>query len=488
MNRKNIVKAVLLVTLYIVFNFLIGCGGGGGGGGSNSTDDGGSPPPAFATNVSQGQIEGFGSVFVNGVEWETDSVEIEIEGSPGFSESDLQIGMLVKVEGNLDASGTSGTATTINYDDNLEGPISSITPSSTGSVKTLLVMGQTVIVENGVTFFDDSPPYSFAAMAVGDVIEVSGSANFDGSIQATFIEKKADDLAAFLAADDLEIQGVVAGLADNTFQINALTIDFSTATVRDGTLANGVLVEVKGNALAGNTLTATDVEVKPAGLGVDDVDEAQVEGFVTNLNTAAQTFEVNGQLVDYSTAAFIGGTEAELLDGTKVEAEGPIVAGELQAEKVEFEESIEFEANAVTVNAGIGTLTLEDLAGITVVVDDALTEFEPAGSSLSNIVIGDEVKIRAREGSGGAIVAIELEILDQPSDRAIIQGPVDSFVSGGDVTILGVAVDTTTIDEDDFKDNDTVIGRAAFFNRLAVGDLVKARFRSDAWDQIEFED
>jgi hypothetical protein len=103
-------------------------------------------------------------------------------------------------------------------------------------------------------------------------------------------------------------------------------------------------------------------------------------------------------------------------------------------------------------------------------------------------VIGDEVKIRAREGSGGAIVAIELEILDQPSDRAIIQGPVDSFVSGGDVTILGVAVDTTTIDDDDFKDDDTVIGRAAFFNRLAVGDLVKARFRSDAWDQIEFED
>ena len=490
MNRKNIVKVIFFVTIFIVFNFLVGCGGGGGGGGggSDSTDDGGSNPPASATNVSQGQIEGFGSVFVNGVEWETDSVEIEIEGSPGFSESDLQIGMLVKVEGNLDTSGTTGTAATISFDDNLEGPISSITPSSTGSVKTLLVMGQTVIVENGVTFFDDTPPYSFAAMAVGDVIEVSGSTNFDGSIQATFIEKKADDLATFLATDDLEIQGIVAGLAGNTFQINALTIDFSTATVRDGTLANGVLVEVKGNALAGNTLTATDVEVKPAGLGVVDIDEAEVEGFVTNLNTTTQTFEVNGQLVNYATAEFIGGPGIDLLNGTKVEAEGPIVSGVLQAEKVEFKENIEFEANAATVNAGIGTLTLEDLAGITVVVDDALTEFEPAGSTLSNIVIGDEVKIRAREGSGGTIVAIELEILDQPSDRTIIQGPVESFVPLGDVMILGVAVDTTTIDDDDFKDDDTVIGRSEFFNRLAVGDLVKARFRSIAWDQIEFED
>ena len=121
---------------------------------------------------------------------------------------DLRIGMVVKVEGDLDVSGTTGTAATISFDDNLEGPISSITDSSTGTVKTLLVMGQTVIVENGVTTFDDTPPYSFAAMAVGDVIEVSGPTNADGSVQATFIEKKADDLATFLATDDLEIQGV----------------------------------------------------------------------------------------------------------------------------------------------------------------------------------------------------------------------------------------------------------------------------------------
>ena len=491
METKNniIIRFVFCFAILIGFSLMVGCGGGGGGG-SDSTDGGGSNPPASATNVSQGQIEGFGSVFVNGVEWETDSVEIEIEGSPGFSESDLQIGMLVKVEGNLDASGTTGTATTISFDDNLEGPISSITSSSTGSVKTLLVMGQTVIVVNGVTFFDNNDPtFTFTTMAVGDVVEVSGSTNFDGSVQATFIEKKADNLTDFInAGNELEVKGVVSGLTATTFLINALTVDYSNVTPRDGTLANGVAVEVKGTDLVGNNLTATDVEVKPAGLGVDDIDEAQVEGFVTNLNTAAQTFEVNGQLVDYSTAAFIGGPETELLDGTKVEAEGPIVAGVLQAEKVKFEESIKFEANAATVNAGTGRLTLEDLAGITVVVDDALTEFEPAGSDLNDIVIGNEVKVRARKSSGGDIAAIELEILDAPSDRAIIQGPVDSFVSGGDVTILGVVVDTTTINDDDFKDDDIVIGRNAFFNRLAVGDLVKARFRSGAWDQIEFED
>ena len=488
MKAKNniIIRVLFCFTILIGLSFMVGCGGGGGG--SSDGTGGGTTTPAAATNVSQGPIEGFGSVFVNGVEWETDSVEIEIEGSPGFSESDLRVGMLVKLQGNLDAGGTTGTATSISFDDNLEGPISSITVSSTGSVKTLLVMGQTVIVEDGVTVFDDTPPYSFAAMAVGDVIEVSGPTNFDNSTQATFIEKKADDLATFLLTDDLEIQGIVSALTATTFQINGLIIEYSGATVRDGTLANGVLVEVKGSALAGNTLTATDVEIKPAGLGVNNVDEAEVEGFVTDLDTAAQTFKVNGQLVNYATAEFIGGPEADLLNGTKVEAEGPIAAGVLQAEKVKFKETIEFEANAATVNVGAGTLTLADLPGITVVADNVLTEFEPAGSTLGDIVIGEEVKIRAREGSGGDIVAIELELKGSASDRSIIQGPVDSFVSGGDVTILGVVVDTTTINDDDFKDNDTIIGRTAFFNRLAVGDLVKARFRAGDWDEIEFED
>ena len=488
-NIKFIIRTILGFAIFIGLIFTVGCGGGGGGG--SDAPGGGGAATASTTGVSQGPIEGVGSVFVNGVEWETDNVVIEIEGNSGFSESDLHEGMLVKVQGSLDAGGTSGTASSISFDDDLEGPISSITPSSSGSVKTLLVLGQTVIVEDGVTFFDNNDPtFTFATMAVGDVVEVSGLTNFDGSIQATFIEKKADSLAAFLATDDLEILGIVSGLSGNTFQINDLTVNFSGVIPRNGVLANGVLVEVKGNNLSGNVLTATDVEVKPQGLGVENIGNAEVEGFVNELDTTARTFRVNGQLVDYSAALFLGGTEADLLNGTKVEAQGPIVGGLLLAQKVEFRESIRFEANVAAVNPGDGTLTLEDLAGITVTVDDMLTEFEPEGSDLNDIVIGNEVKIRARAGSGGTIVAIEFEILDEPSDRAIIQGPVTSFVSGGDVTILGVVVvNTTTIDNDDFEDNnDVIIGRTEFFNRLAVGDLVKARFRDGAWDQIEFED
>jgi len=483
MNKRFFLLSIVAVMFLLM---TVSCGGGGASGGG-----------VGGTGISAGQIQAFGSIFVNGVEWETESAEFEIEGSGGFSESDLQHGMLIQVEGTLDDSSTTGTADLVKFDDNLEGPITSITPSSTGLVKTLVVMGQIVIVEDGVTFFDNNDPtFTFATMAVGDVVEVSGSTNFDDSIRATFIEKKADDLATFLATDDLEVKGIVANLiVPDQFTINGLTVIYTGITPRNvpaGGFVDGLLVEVKGDAfdVATNTLTATDVEVKVAGLGADDIDKAEVEGFVTNLDTVAQTFKVNGQLVDYSAATFFGGTEAELLNGTKVEAEGPIVGGILQAEKVDFKAAFKFEANADTVNVGAGTLILDGLSGLTVLVDDALTEIEPAGSTLDDIVLGDELKIRAREGSGGTIVAIELEILDNPSDRAIIQGTVDSFVPLGDVTIIGVVVDTTTIQDDDFKDDDVSIGRTTFFNRLEVGDLVKARFDLSTvnWDQIEFED
>jgi hypothetical protein len=484
-------KLRLYIQTFLAVAFLIlatSCGGGGGGSSSGGGGIGGSG----VTGASEGTVEGFGSIFVNGVEFETSEAEFEIEGEDGL-EDDLREGMVVKVEGSFDDNGVDGSADKVTYDDDLEGPISGFAETTPGLVKTLTIMAQTVIVQNGVTRFDNNDPGfdefdDLGPGNVGNVVEVSGFVNFDGSIRATYLERKA---LAPAPGDIFEIKGTVANLNAvlSTFEINGLTIDFSGATVRGGVLANGVPVEVKGDTLVGDTLEATEVEIRRAGLGLDDADKAEVEGFVSNLNPGAQTFEVNGQLVDYSTASFVGGTESELADGTKVEAEGPISGGVLQAVKIEFKESVRFEANALTVNAGAGTLTLENLPGITVQVD-GLTEFDNV-ADLSGISPGNELKIRGRRANATSttVIASEIELVDtNPGDRTIIQGPVDSFVALSSVTIIGVEVDTSTIANEDFRDDDESIGRAAFFNTLEVGDLVKARFRDPAWDQIEFED
>jgi hypothetical protein len=480
---------------------VVSCGGGGGGSGSGG-GTGGLPGGAVETGVSAGEIEGFGSIIVNGIEFETSGTEVEFEDeapfqcSPSLSDDcGLKKGMLVAMDSSFDDNGTTGSAFRIRFEDNLEGPISAVTETTPGFVKTLTVMAQSVIVENGVTQFDNSDPgfdnfNDVGPGNVNNVVEVSGFVNADGSLRASFIERKS---LAPVPGDQFEIKGVVSNVnnALSTFQMNGLTIDFTGVVPRNGTLANGVNVEVKGDSLAGNTLNAADVEIKPTGLGVDNVAKARVEGFIANLNTGAKTFAINGQSVNYAAAAFFNGTEADLSNGTKVETEGPISGGVLQAVKVEFKDSVRFEAHADAVNAGAGNLTLEGLPGITVQTDD-FTQFDGV-ANLGGINSGDNLRIRGRRFSptSTTVIAAEIELKSTTSDdRTIIRGPVDSFVANTSVTIIGVVVNTTTIQNDDFKDNDVIIGEAAFFNQLNVGDLVKARLDlpSGNWNEIDFGD
>ena len=66
--------------------------------------------------TSSGTITGFGSVYVNGVKFETSSSTFTIDDNPGIEDL-LAVGMRVTVKGTLNADGVSGTATSVSYDD-----------------------------------------------------------------------------------------------------------------------------------------------------------------------------------------------------------------------------------------------------------------------------------------------------------------------------------------------------------------------------------
>ena len=53
------------------------------------------------SSTTVGTITGFGSVFINGVEYETDSSEISTDDNDNASESDLQVGMIVSLTGSV---------------------------------------------------------------------------------------------------------------------------------------------------------------------------------------------------------------------------------------------------------------------------------------------------------------------------------------------------------------------------------------------------
>jgi hypothetical protein len=50
----------------------------------------------------------------------------------------------------------------------------------------------------------------------------------------------------------LKSKGTLENLAGKTFQINHLNVDFAGVTNRNGTLANGIPAEVKGDNLVGS--------------------------------------------------------------------------------------------------------------------------------------------------------------------------------------------------------------------------------------------
>lgn len=415
------------------------------------------------TGVSQGPITGFGSIFVNGVEFDTAGATILRDGV-AIGESELRIGMVVTVEGSID--GSRGTATTVNYAKDLDGPI-----GAKPTANTLVVLGQTVVIDNLTRLHVDGIGAPTADdLLLNDHVEVSGFATADGRIRATYIEKKA-------AGAELELKGTISAVSGSTLSVGALQVDTVNATLigfGGRAPAVGDYVEVQGASLVGTTLFATTVELHSRDLGTTEADRAEVAGLVTRV-TSATDFVVNGQRVQTGAATtYSGGVAADVRLGVQLEVEGRLANGVLVASEVTFKDALELEGNVAAVNPLSGALTITGLPGITVVVDEALTDIDGA-AGVGAITVGDHVKVRGRSVSAASCVAacvLALELEVEPGDAELaLQGPVDSLAAPI-VIVLGVAVDTSSVADTDFSGNG-VSGRSSFFGVTRVGDIVK---------------
>jgi hypothetical protein len=283
------------------------------------------------TGISQGPITAFGSVFVNGVEFSTTGTVINTNGNPS-SEGDLRVGMVVTVRGTFDANGTTGTASQIDFIDNLEGPIQSI------GADNLVVMGQTVKVDSNTQY---DVVTGFSDLQVGYVIEVSGPTQSDGTILATYIELK---FTSCPPDEEYEIKGIVSNLGASTFQINNLTVDYSNVTPENlpsGGLRNGMFVEVKTAACyTSGDMIASKVKVQNSGLSGSAGNKMELEGFISQFNSITHDFYVNSQHVLFmDTTVYENGDSNNLADNVKVEVEGTLDAnGVLIANKISFDD------------------------------------------------------------------------------------------------------------------------------------------------------
>jgi len=402
----------------------LGACGGGSGGGSTSA----------AGNTTVGVITGFGSVYVNGCEYETDSASIYVEGTSA-SEDDLSVGDVVEITG--PANCTRASASHIKSSDELEGWVDSVALDANG-IGTMVVMGQTVTTTDMTTFEDDSySGITMATIAANNVVEIHGYTSDQGTVLATRVEVKAVSLAGYLG--ELELKGVVQNLnvSPGTFDIGALNINY-TALSPSFTLTNNLFVEVKFN----NSKSPISIEIEDDGkLGYhgDNDDEIEIYGVLAAALVSNEFMLGDIKVQVNNTTEFKEEDNAQqtlqsiISDGTNIgkvylEVEGHFANGVLIAESVEFEDDTsdnneckgtvsnltpvvgEMNQGTLTVNAssianceGQSSMTAT-IANSTMMEDDSVADVSKF--NLTHLNDGDMVEVYVDPTTG---IAIKLE-------------------------------------------------------------------------------
>jgi hypothetical protein len=394
--------------------------------------------------------------------------------------------MTVTVNGSF--SGDQHTANSVQQRDAVEGLVQSVAVDGLS----LVVMGQTVLVDNTTIIDNNIPGQNILNLVAGtDNVEVNGHIRPNGIIQATFIEKK-------LVGVTPEVRGFVdshtAGSA--TFRIGSLTVNYSGADIGDmpapnGNNWDGRFVEVKGTNFvsATTTLIATKVEPENQGRG-QAIDELEVEGFVTRASIPT------GTIIDFTIGTipvrttadteFRGGTVDEIIVGAKMSVEGRFGGSTLIAKHVKFYESVRLEGDATVIGS---TLTLAGLPGVTIAVNSQ-TELKDSGNTITlNDLQGNHVRVRGRVTGPNTVVATRIQ-LRSPDRDVDLQGPVQS-INGEVIVILGVSIDTDVINHFESVSG-TSMNRAGFLAEVRVNSLVKVKGELSgmvvAWDEAELED
>jgi len=251
--KDNLSWALLLSVVLASALPIVSCGGGGDAGTS----------PASTSLITTGVVTGFGSVFVDGVEFTTDATTKRRHLDDGATDagSDDRLvfsqGMVVSVQ----HQPGSNKALKIDFVNNLEGPVTNATASGCTILGVPVTIGANTVIKPNA-----------AALVNGAIAEVSGRPDASGAIPATFIELKPAG-----TKNVFQIKGIVSNIdtVNKTFKIGTVqgaasnvTVSFASAVLDSsvaGGLTNGMFAEVKTD-LAGAATTPIKATKVEAGL------------------------------------------------------------------------------------------------------------------------------------------------------------------------------------------------------------------------------
>lgn len=426
MHQQRIPRLTALFAVCIgIVSLFAGCGGDLSAGIQGSGRTGGV--------AAVGPITGFGSIFVDGVEYSTSGAQISVDDQTAV-ESQLRVGQVVTVKGTVNPDRITGMATSVSFASDLRGPVTQVNIDA----QTFVVLGQTVRVTDATLFDDSFSTTSLSGISASTLVQVSGFLDSTGALIASRIEP-ANSSAG------LQVRGAVQMLdtTAHTFRINTLTVDYS-GIAPSGTLANGAFVIAQGASLnTAGALIATRVKVV-TGLGASANDQGGIEGLITSFTSNA-SFAVNGQQVSTNASTLVTPQGSTLGLDVRVKVHGTFdAAGVLVADKVEVRsQSLSLVRGVVeTVASSAGMLRV---LGVNVTTD-ASTSFEDKSSQhvrlfrLADVSVGDYIEVRGIADTSGTLSAVTVE-RQKPDDRVYLQG-VARNVSAPTFSVLGVTVTT----------------------------------------------
>jgi hypothetical protein len=405
-------RGLRLIGAGIVAAVLAGCGGGGSGGTGVTA-----PPPspgggtggtgAQAPVVSSGAMTK-GSIILNGIRF--DDTATVVTDDRGRNAAQLATGMVIKLRGRSDDNLT-GQADRVDVENELRATIQSL--STAANTQSFVAGGQTVIVDSQTVYANVA---NFAALTVGQRVEVHGVRDADGNVRATRVE-------AVGAADGFdELRGTIVAVNSATqftlngnVTVNHGTAIYSPAGTTAAALVAGALVEVRGSLnSAGTVFTATQIDLEDSeddNFRGRDNEKTEFEGYVSGYTTNPGTFKVNGRNVQTtSSTRFVGGTSADLANNVKVEAEGVSNGGTLVASKVEFRQTrVLLHGKATAVDAAGGTVVVLGQTVRATAQTNIDTRSANANSvSLADLLVNECAEIRAYL-DGGTLVASDIK-------------------------------------------------------------------------------
>jgi hypothetical protein len=203
----------------------------------------------------------------------------------------------------------------------LQGKIQSLN----AALKTFSVAGTSMKLGDGTVYVNGTA----ADVANDKFVEVFTQKSVNGWEVKRLEFKDASLIPLFLRGIASDVTATGFKLAGVAIAINASTL-YEHGTV--ASLVDGIQVSVKARNLEDGGLTAVEVEIvprAPANLVLS------FGGLVSDYVSKA-SFRVAGQKVDASAASFVGGAEADLLNGKSVKVEGKPVDGVFKATKLTF--------------------------------------------------------------------------------------------------------------------------------------------------------